>query len=340
MRTAFITGVNGQDGSYLSELLLSKGYTVHGTIRRSSYFVTSRIDHLASNDNFHTHYGDLADNSNLIRLLSMIRPDEIYNLGAQSHVGVSFEIPEYTGDITGLGVTRLLAAISSACPEAKLYQASTSELFGGDIGQAPQSEKTEFIPKSPYAAAKLYGYWMIRCYRESQSLFACNGILFNHESPRRGENFVSRKVAKGVVSYLKLGLPIYLGNLNAVRDWGHAKDYVEAMYLMLQRDQPEDYVIATGVGRTVKNLVEVAFSTVDIEIAWSGEGLDEVGIDVKRGVVAVAVNPKYFRPSEVDCLIGNASRARSELGWEPKIDFESLIDEMVRAELDRQGLIS
>jgi len=317
MKKAFVTGITGQDGSYLAELLLNKGYVVHGLMRRSSSFNTERIDHLykdphCNNVKMFLHYGDLSDGSNISSLLSSINPDEIYHLGAQSHVRVSFDTPEYTGDITGLGALRILEAMRHTCPKAKFYQASSSELFG-KVQETPQSETTPFYPRSPYASAKLYAYWSTINYRESYDLFACNGILFNHESPRRGETFVTRKITRAVAR-IKKGKQdtLYLGNLDAKRDWGYAKEYVEAMWLMLQQDKPEDFVIATGETHSVREFVEAAF--------------DHVGLDWND---YVKIDPQYYRPAEVDLLIGNASKANSKLGWKPKTKFVDLVKLMV-----------
>lgn len=334
MSIAFITGVTGQDGSYLAELLLAKGYEVHSIVRRNSTFNTERIDRLLSDKNFVTHYGDLSDSSNLHRLISSIRPDEVYNLGAQSHVAISFEIPEYTAEVDSIGVIRLLDALLDMGSSARFYQASTSELFGGMPGTEPQSEQTDFAPRSPYAAAKLYAYWVTRNYREAYNMFACNGILFNHESPRRGLNFVTRKITRAVAC-IKKGIQeeLRLGNLNSIRDWGHAKDYVYAQWLMMQQDQPKDYVIATGVGRTVREFVQTAFNAVDTDIKWDGDGINEVGYDSNSGRVLVRVDPNYFRPLEVDVLIGDSRLARSDLGWSPSISFDEMVREMIDNDL-------
>ena len=312
MKKALITGITGQDGSYLAELLLGKGYEVHGIIRRASTFNTQRIDHIfqdphEDNIKLFLHYGDMTDSSNLSRLVEKINPDEIYNLAAQSHVGVSFEMPEYTTDVDAMGTLRLLDAIKESRVECKFYQASTSELYG-KVQEVPQTEKTPFYPRSPYAAAKLYSYWIVKNYREAYDLFAVNGILFNHESPRRGKRFVTRKITRAVARITKGKQDkIYLGNMNAKRDWGYAKDYVKMMWMMLQHDTPEDFVIATGETHTVREFVEAAFSHVDIEIEWQGEGVDEKGIDKDTGKILVEVDPKYFRPTEVDLLIGDLS---------------------------------
>lgn len=338
MKKAFITGVTGQDGSYLAELLLEKTYEVHAIIRRSSVFTTQRIDHLLSNPNFKTYHGDLSDSSNLHSLLSKIEPDEIYNLGAQSHVGVSFEVPEYTAEVDAVGTIRLLDAIKDLGQRPRFYQASTSELFGGLPETAPQSEKTPFYPKSPYGAAKLYAYWVTVNYRESYGLFACNGILFNHESPRRGETFVTKKITKAAarISQGKQRI-LTLGNLDAKRDWGYAKDYVECMWLMLQQEQPDDYVIASGETYTVRQFANWAFEEVGIELHWEGEGVNERGVDIRTGEVRVVVDPRYFRPAEVDLLWGNPAKARKQLGWEPTTSIRELVSMMVNYDLKYEG---
>lgn len=338
IKTAFITGVTGQDGSYLAELLLSKGYEVHAIIRRSSVFTTQRLHkEVWSHKNFYTYHGDLADSSSLHHLISKIKPDEIYNLGAQSHVAVSFEVPEYTGEVDAIGAIRLLDAIRDTGTKCKYYQASTSELFGGLPETAPQSETTPFYPKSPYGAAKLYAYWLTINYRESYNLFACNGILFNHESPRRGETFVTKKITKAVAN-IKNGKQkqLKLGNMDAKRDWGHAKDYVEAMWLMLQQPKPVDYVIATGKTYTVRQFVEMAFEVVDIEIAWEGEGVNEKGIDRNTGEILVLIDPRYFRPAEVELLWGDPSKAEKELGWKATTDLKELVYKMVKYDLENE----
>jgi GDPmannose 4,6-dehydratase len=336
MKKAFLTGVTGQDGSYLAEFLLNKGYEVHAIIRRSSVFTTQRLQkEVWNNPSFFTYHGDLADSSNLHRLISKIKPDEIYNLGAQSHVAVSFEVPEYTGEVDAIGAIRLLDAIRDTGISCKYYQASTSELFGGLPGTAPQSEKTPFYPKSPYGAAKLYAYWVTVNYRESYNLFACNGILFNHESPRRGDTFVTKKITKAVAN-IKNGKQkeLKLGNLDAKRDWGHARDYVEAMWLMLQQDVAKDYVIATGKTYTVREFVERAFKVVDIHITWVGEGINEKGINKLTGDVLVVIDEKYFRPAEVELLWGDPSLANKELGWTAKTTLDELILAMVTYDLN------
>ena len=325
---ALITGITGQDGSYLAELLLEKGYEVHGIVRRSSLINTHRIDHIY--ERLHLHFGDLTDATNLISVIKEVEPDEIYNLGAQSHVKVSFETPEYTGQVDGLGTLRVLEAVRLLGMEKKtrIYQASTSELYG-EVQETPQTETTPFYPRSPYGCAKLYGYWIIRNYRESYNMHCSSGILFNHESPRRGETFVTRKITRGL-SKISVGLQncIELGNLNAKRDWGHAKDYVEAMWLMLQQDEPDDYVIATGHQYSVKEFVEKAAPLFGINIEWMGEGLEEVGFDWNLKRPVIKVNERYFRPAEVESLLGDATKAKEKLGWEPKITFDQLIEDM------------
>lgn len=324
---ALITGITGQDGSYLAELLLEKGYEVHGIIRRSSSINTDRIDHIYHR--IKLHYGDLTDSSSLIRLIQEIKPTEIYNLAAQSHVKVSFEIPEYTGQVDAIGTLRILEAVRLLGMEkdVRIYQASTSELYGL-VQETPQTEKTPFYPRSPYGVAKLYGFWIVKNYRESYDMHASSGILFNHESPRRGETFVTRKIVQGL-SRIKNGYQkvLELGNLNAKRDWGHAKDFVEAMWLMLQQDKPDDYVIATGEQYSVKEFVEAAAPYFNMKIRWEGEGLNEVGID-QDGVVRIRVNERYFRPAEVETLLGDASKAKKVLGWKPKYTFEKLVEDM------------
>jgi len=338
-KTALITGITGQDGAYLAELLLKKGYTVHGIKRRTSLFNTDRIDHLyqdphVDNRRFILHYGDMTDSSSLIRIVQQVQPDEIYNLAAQSHVAVSFEEPEYTADSDALGALRLLEAIRILGLEKKtrFYQASTSELYGL-VQEVPQKETTPFYPRSPYAVAKLYAYWITVNYREAYGMYACNGILFNHESPIRGETFVTRKITRALAR-IKLGLLdcLYLGNLNALRDWGHARDYVEAQWLMLQQDQPEDFVIATGVQYSVRDFVDAAATELGIRISWKGQGVDEKGYDA-TGRCIVAVDPRYFRPTEVETLLGDPSKAREKLGWRLKYSFPELVAEMVREDL-------
>jgi len=341
MKKALITGITGQDGAYLAELLLDKGYEVHGIKRRSSLFNTDRIDHLYQDPHepsprFILHHGDLTDSSSLIRVIQQVQPDEVYNLAAQSHVAVSFEEPEYTANSDALGTLRLLEAIRILGLERKtrFYQASTSELFG-KVQEIPQRETTPFYPRSPYAAAKLYAYWITVNYREAYGIYACNGILFNHESPIRGETFVTRKITRALAR-IKLGLQerLYLGNLDAKRDWGHAKDYVLMQWLMLQQEQPEDFVIATGVQYSVRDFVVAAARTVDIAIRWEGSGVTEKGYDAATGACIVAVDPRYFRPTEVETLLGDPSKAREKLGWQPQIAFEALVAEMMESDLN------
>jgi GDPmannose 4,6-dehydratase len=350
MKKALITGVTGQDGAYLSELLLEKGYEVHGIKRRSSLFNTDRIDHLYQDPHeekvrFKLHYGDLSDSTNLIRLIQEIQPDEIYNLGAMSHVKVSFEAPEYAADIDGVGTLRILEAVRilGLIEKTRIYQASTSELYGL-VQEVPQSETTPFYPRSPYAVAKMYAYWITVNYREAYNMFACNGILFNHESPLRGETFVTRKITRAVAK-IGLGLQdkLYLGNLDSKRDWGHAKDYVEAMWRILQQDEPEDFVIATGVTTTVRDFVRMSFKEIGVVLEFKGEGVDEVGIvtastnpefPVAIGTELVSVDPRYFRPTEVELLIGDPTKSKTKLGWEPKYDLEALCSEMVASDIE------
>ena len=340
MKTAFITGITGQDGAYLADLLLQKGYMVHGLKRRASSFNTDRIDHLyqdlhEENIRFRLHYGDLTDATNLIRIIQEVQPDEIYNLAAQSHVAVSFETPEYTANADALGTLRLLEAIRilGLGEKSRFYQASTSELYGL-VQETPQSETTPFYPRSPYAVAKLYSYWITVNYREAYNFYCCNGILFNHESPVRGETFVTRKITRALAR-IKLGLQekMYLGNLNAKRDWGHAKDYVRMQWLMLQQDAPEDYVIATGVQHSVREFVEIAARELGIDIVWQGEGVEEVGLNARNGKKIVAVDPRYFRPTEVETLLGDPGKAKKQLGWEPQISFQDMVSEMVVEDL-------
>ena len=334
-KKALITGITGQDGAYLSEFLLGKGYEVHGIKRRSSSFNTARIDHLF--DKLIVHYGDLTDSTNLIRLIQEIKPDEIYNLAAQSHVAVSFETPEYTANADALGTLRMLEAIRilGLTNSIKFYQASTSELFG-NAHEKPQNEKTPFYPRSPYAVAKIYAYWITVNYREAYNMFACNGILFNHESPLRGETFVTRKITRAVAQIAHGGSQIlYLGNVNAQRDWGYAPDYVEAMWLMLQQDKPDDFVIATGKAHSVREFVECAFKEIGINIIWSGTGIHEKGIDNATGNTLVAIDQRYFRPTEVEFLLGDASKAHAALGWKPNVTFAQLVQYMVKADLAR-----
>ncbi len=327
MKVALITGITGQDGSYLAELLLEKGYEVHGIVRRASMINTHRVDHIY--EQLKLHYGDLTDSTNLVRVIQQVKPDEIYNLGAQSHVKVSFEMPEYTGQTDGLGTLRVLEAVRLLGMEEKvrIYQASTSELYGL-VQEIPQTETTPFYPRSPYGVAKLYGYWIVKNYRESYGMYACSGILFNHESPRRGETFVTRKITRALraISEGKQKC-LYLGNLDALRDWGHAKDYVEAMWLMLQQEQPEDFVIATGEQYSVRRFVEKCAPYFGMNIRWEGSGLDEVGIN-SDGETVIRVDSKYFRPAEVETLLGDATKAKEKLGWEPKISFNQLVQDM------------
>lgn len=341
MKKAFITGITGQDGSYLAELLLEKKYEVHGLIRRSSTFNTSRIDHLYQDPHvfgvkLFLHYGDLSDASNISRLLEKIKPDEIYHLGAQSHVRVSFDMPEYTGDVTGLGTLRILDAIKETGINTKFYQASSSEMYG-KVMEVPQTENTPFYPRSPYGCAKVYAYWITKNYRESYNLFASNGILFNHESPRRGETFVTRKITRGLAR-IKLDMDncLYLGNLDSKRDWGYAKDYVEAMWLMLQHKQPDDYVIATGKTYSVRDFVEEVCKVLKIDLIWKGKGLEEIGIDKQTNKTIIKIDSKYFRPAEVDLLIGNPAKAKKQLNWKPKITFKELVKIMTEADLNNE----
>ena len=340
-KVALITGVTGQDGSYLAEFLLDKGYEVHGIKRRSSSFNTERIDHLYQDPHetdrkFVLHYGDLSDSMSLVRIIQKIQPDEIYNLGAQSHVAVSFETPEYTADTVGLGALRILEAIriSGLEKKTKYYQASTSELYG-EVQETPQKETTPFYPRSPYAAAKLYAYWITVNYREAYGMYACNGILFNHESPVRGETFVTRKITRALAR-ISLGLQdtVYLGNMDAKRDWGHAKDYVEVQWLMLQQDEPDDFCIATGVQYSVRDFVNYAWSHLGKTIRWEGEGMNEKGYDSETGNLIVEVDPRYFRPTEVETLLGNPSKAKEKLGWEPKITLEEMVYEMMENDIN------
>jgi GDPmannose 4,6-dehydratase len=345
MKKALITGITGQDGSYLAELLLEKGYEVHGIIRRASTFNTKRIDHLYRDPHINgvrlfLHYGDLSDGSNVSRIIEKVQPDEIYNLAAQSHVRVSFDIPEYTGDVTGLGTIRLLDAIKDSGIKTKFYQASSSELFG-KVQEVPQRETTPFYPRSPYACAKIYSYWITVNYRESYGLFACNGILFNHESPRRGETFVTRKITRGLAR-IKLGLEekLYLGNINAKRDWGYAKDYVEGMWRMLQQEEPEDFVLATGETHTVREFIEETCKCLGFDLAWTGEGVAEKGIDQKSGKVIIEIDPKYFRPAEVDLLIGDPTKAKTKLGWTATTKFSELVRLMAEADLEEESRLN
>ncbi|KAF8352048.1 GDP-mannose 4,6-dehydratase [Amanita rubescens] len=339
-KVALISGITGQDGSYLTEFLLSKGYEVHGIIRRSSSFNTGRLHHLYEDQHEHPnkfklHYGDLGDSTNLVYIIAQVQPTEIYNLGAQSHVKVSFEMAEYTGDVDALGTLRLLDAIRTCGLEkyVRFYQASTSELYG-KVAETPQSETTPFYPRSPYGVAKLYAYWIVVNYREAYGMFACNGILFNHESPRRGRTFVTRKISRAAAD-IHLGKQscLYLGNLDAQRDWGHARDYIEGMWLILQQQKPDDFVLATGETHPVREYVEKAFRVLGMEIRWQGKGVDEEGYDAATGKVVVRVDERYFRPAEVDLLLGNPAKAERVLGWKRKVDFDSLVKEMVEADL-------
>jgi len=344
MKKALITGVTGQDGSYLAELLLSKGYEVHGTIRRASVFNTERIDHIYKDPHernvyLFLHYGDVTDSSNLNRLLQKIKPDEIYHLAAQSHVKVSFEVPEYTADVDALGTLRLLDAIRDTKVDTKFYQASTSELYGM-APEKPQNEKDRFYPRSPYACAKLYGYWITINYREAYDIYACNGILFNHESPRRAKRFVTRKITRAVAK-IKANLQdkLFLGNLDAKRDWGFAPEYVEAMWIMLNRDRPEDFVIATGETHSIREFIEKSFGYAGYDIEWVGKELEEKGIDRKSGKVLIEIDPKYFRPTETEILIGDASKAKEKLGWKSKIKFDELVKIMIDADMRVMNLV-
>ncbi len=341
MKKALITGITGQDGSYLAELLLEKGYEVHGLIRRASTFNTGRIDHLYQDPHINgvrlfLHYGDLTDSSNISRLIEKIAPTEIYNLGAQSHVRVSFDIPEYTADTTGVGTLRLLDAIKQSGLSTKFYQASSSEMFG-QVQEIPQKETTPFYPRSPYGCAKVFAYWTTINYRESYNLFACNGILFNHESPRRGETFVTRKITRGLAR-IKLGREekLYLGNLDAKRDWGYAKDYVAGMWAMLQAEEPDDYVLATGETHSVREFAQTAASIIGLDLIWEGKGLAEKGIDRKTGKTIIEIDERYFRPAEVDLLIGDPTKAKEKLGWQATTSFNELVDLMARADLDHE----
>jgi GDPmannose 4,6-dehydratase len=354
LKKALVTGITGQDGAYLAEFLLKKGYEVHGIKRRSSLINTQRIDHLYQDPhvpdrNLHLHYGDLTDSTNLIRIIQEVQPHEIYNLAAMSHVAVSFEEPEYTANADGIGTLRILEAVRllGLTQKTKIYQASTSELYGL-VQAVPQSETTPFYPRSPYAVAKLYAYWITVNYREAYNMFACNGILFNHESPQRGETFVTRKITRATAKIV-LGLEdcLYLGNLNSERDWGHAKDYIEGMWLILQQDKPEDFVLATGVTTTIREFVRMSFAEVGIELGFRGDGENEIGFVVKctgdyqleAGRVVVKVDPKYFRPTEVDLLLGDPTKAMSKLGWKPKYDLKSLVKEMIQSDVELFGKI-
>ncbi|MEM6344045.1 MAG: GDP-mannose 4,6-dehydratase [Bacteroidota bacterium] len=334
MKKAFITGITGQDGSFLTELLLEKGYEVHGIIRRASVFNTQRIEHLMGHERLSLHHGDLSDSANLNKLLRQIQPDEIYNLGAQSHVKVSFDVPEYTAQVDAVGTLRLLDAMQNQCPNARFYQASTSELYG-KVQEIPQTETTPFYPRSPYGVAKLYGFWIVKNFRESYGMYACNGILFNHESERRGKTFVTRKITT-ILSQIHHGLAdvLRLGNMDSQRDWGYAKEYVEMMWMMLQQDEPQDFVVATGKMYTVRQFVEKAAKHIDIDIVWKGEGVDEKGYCSKTGKLIVEVDPKYFRPAEVELLIGDPTKAKEELGWVPKVDIDELVEIMMKNDLE------
>ena len=344
MKKALITGITGQDGSYLAEFLLEKGYEVHGVLRRSSTFNRGRIEHLRSDANvssrLHLHYGDMTDSSNLNKLIALIEPEEVYNLAAQSHVAVSFDTPDYTGQVDGVGTLRLLEAIKALglTEKTRFYQASTSELYG-KVMETPQKETTPFYPRSPYGVAKLYAHWITINYREAYGMYACSGILFNHESPRRGENFVTRKITLSLGQILNgTQEKLSLGNLNALRDWGYAKDYVEGMWLMLQQEKPNDYVLATGVQLTVRKFIELAFGHCGLKLEWQGSGRDEKGVDPKTGRVLVDINKKYFRPAEVETLVGDSSLARKQLGWVPKTSLEELVRMMVESDLVKCGL--
>ena len=343
MKKALITGITGQDGSYLAELLLEKGYEVHGIIRRASTFNTKRIDHLYKDSHINNvklflHYGDLSDGSNINRIIEKIKPDEIYHLGAQSHVRVSFDMPKYTGDVTGIGTTRILDAIKETKIKTKFYQASSSEMFGKvDLKNLPITEKTHFHPRSPYACAKIYAYWMTINYRESYNIFACNGILFNHESERRGETFVTKKITRGLAR-IKLGIDdkLYLGNLDAKRDWGHAKDFVYGMWLMLQQDKPNDYILCTGETHSVREFIKKTAKYLDIDLIWKDKGINEKGIDKKTNKTIIEIDPKYFRPTEVDILLGNNAKAKKNLNWKPKIKFDKLVELMTKYDYDNE----
>lgn len=345
MKKALITGITGQDGSYLTDLLLEKGYEVHGVIRRSSSFNTSRIEHVyqdphESGRRLFLHYGDLSDGSSINRIINKVKPDEIYNLGAQSHVRVSFDMPEYTGDVDALGTLRILDAIRDSGLSVKFYQAGSSEMFGRVL-EIPQKETTPFYPRSPYACAKVYSHHIVVNYRESYNMFACNGILFNHESPRRGGTFVTKKITDAFAK-IKLGQEekMYLGNLDAKRDWGYAKEYVEAMWMMLQHDTPDDYVVATGETHSVREFLEHAGRLLGYELQWQGSGLEEKGVDVKTGKILIEIDPYYYRPTEVDLLLGDASKIKQILGWEPKVKFEELVKLMLEAEFETRGLVT
>ena len=336
MKKAFITGITGQDGSYLAELLLDKGYEVHGMLRRTSLFNTERIDSILPH--LHMHYGDVTDSANINHLISDLKPDEIYNLAAQSHVKVSFEVPEYTAQVDAVGTLRMLDAMRIHCPESKFYQASTSELFG-KVTEVPQNEATPFYPRSPYGVAKIYGFWIVKNYREAYHLFACNGILFNHESERRGQTFVTRKITISLCEVTTgKQQSIKLGNLNSKRDWGYAPEYAEGMWRMLQLDEPEDFVLATGKTYTIREFAEKAARYVGYELEWQGTGVDEKGVDKKTGKLIIEVDPKYFRPAEVELLIGDASKAKEKLGWEAKVDIDELVKLMMENEKKKYNL--
>lgn len=345
-KKALLTGITGQDGSYLTELLLEKNYEVHGIVRRTSTFNRGRIEHLFGTDphvkkfDLTLHYGDLSDSSSLDFIIGKIKPDELYHLGAQSHVGISFEVPEYTADVTGIGTLRILEAVKKFSPKTKVYQASSSEIYG-KVKEPVQTETTPFYPRSPYGTAKLYAYWIAKNYREAYNLFVCNGILFNHESPRRGENFVSRKITLSISRILKGELDkLYIGNLYAKRDWGYAKDYVEGMWLMLQHKVPGDYILATGKTHSIKEFIEEAFKYINIEIKWRGRGIDEKGYDKKTGREYVNIDPMYFRPAEVEKLCGNYSKAKKILGWKPTVSFKELVKIMMKADLKNSSKLS
>ncbi|MCX6762503.1 MAG: GDP-mannose 4,6-dehydratase [Candidatus Moranbacteria bacterium] len=343
MKKALITGITGQDGSYLAELLLEKGYEVHGIIRRSSSFNTKRIDHLYQDPHLKSvklflHYGDLSDSSNIARLMEKIKPDEIYHLGAQSHVRVSFDTPEYTADVVGLGTLRILDAIKDMKKKPKFYQASSSEMFG-KVLETPQKETTPFYPRSPYACSKVFAYWITRNYREGYGIFACNGILFNHESPRRGETFVTKKITRGLARIFSgKDKCLYLGNLDAKRDWGYAKDYIEGMWRMLQQKEPDDYVLATGETHSVRDFIEECAKILKLDLVWKGKGTKEVGIDKKTGKTIIRIDPKYFRPAEVDLLLGDPSKARKKLGWKATTKFKDLVKIMLDHDLEKEGI--
>ena len=338
MKKALITGITGQDGSYLTELLLDKNYEVHGIVRRASLFNRNRIEHLKDNPNLHLHYGDMTDSSNLNRILEKVQPDEIYNLAAQSHVGVSFEVPEYTAEVDAVGTLRFLDAINETGVKTRFYQASTSELYGL-VQEVPQTEKTPFYPRSPYAVAKLYAYWIVVNYREAFGIHASNGILFNHESPRRGETFVTRKITLGVAGIkAKKMKTLTLGNLDARRDWGYAPDYVNMMWMMLQQDKPDDYVVATNEMHSVREFIELSFSIAGIKVEWKGKEEKEVGINAATGETIVAIDPRFYRPTEVEQLLGNPAKAKTKLGWEPKVKFAELVKIMTVADCEAVGI--